>query len=94
MVRATHAKKEPTHFLDGGGRFFMLSGGALPLVTSTSLTGSAVPACCWGVRSALGGEDAWVGGIKGFYVGFGLKGMWIPSFGKFLLVTSSIMNMR
>jgi hypothetical protein len=46
------------------------------------------------VGFTLGGEETGAGGTKGFFVGLGQKGMCLPSFGKFLLVTSSIMNMR
>jgi hypothetical protein len=41
------------------------------------------------VRLVRGG-----GGTIGFFEGVGLIGIWNPSFGNVLLVTSSIMNMR
>jgi hypothetical protein len=93
MVRATHSKQEPKHLLDGRGRPFALLSRRLSLFTTTGLTGSA-GVCCCGVGFALGGEETGAGGIRGFLVGLGLKGMRLPSFGKFLPVTSSVMNIR
>jgi hypothetical protein len=61
MVGVTHAKLEPEHFLQREGGFFLLLARGLLLITPTGLTGMANPSdqfyYCWGVRSALGGEE-------------------------------------